>query len=247
MNATRMGDAVVLSMRDDPTRFWSKALGFGRSTPVTSDLVSEVCSFYRAERTPMAVLQIAPSLIPDDWSDVCAREGISGGSSWVKLVAETSQVVSAADDPERRQADGVRVGPVESHDSRQWASVMLRAFGMPEPHYVDMVESSVGKPDWHPHAVWMGTEIVGTGTMYTNGETAQLFGGAVLPHARNRGGQTELLIAGARAARQSGCLLLVAETGVEVDGDHNPSLHNMLGLGFKVAYERRNWVWKPNE
>jgi len=122
---------------------------------------------------------------------------------------------------------------------------MMRANGMPEKHYAEMTAASVVHPDWHPQAVWSGRELVGTGTMYRSGETAQMFGGAVLPHARNRGGQTELLAARARVAGQLGCRLLVAETGAETKGRRNSSLHNMLQLGFRMAYERRNWVWHP--
>jgi GNAT superfamily N-acetyltransferase len=244
MNATRLGDAVVLSMRNDPTRFWSKALGFGRTAPVTSEMIAEVCAFYRAEGTPQAVLHLAPSAVPEDWTEICAREGITGGSSWVKLVAEVDEVVALADAPDRRQPNGLYAAPVEPSEADQWASVMLRAFGMPEEHYTGMVAASAVHPDWYPHAVWLDGELVGTGTMYRSGAAAQLFAGAVLPHARNRGGQTELLAARARVAGTLGCRLLIAETGAETDGDHNPSLHNMLGLGFRVAYERRNWVWK---
>ncbi|MGW0082250.1 GNAT family N-acetyltransferase [Streptomyces sp. NPDC003393] len=245
VNATRVGDAVVLSMRNDVTHFWSKALGFGRTAPVTAEMIAEVCAFYRSEGTPQAVLQLAPSVIPDDWTEICAREGMTGGTSWVKLVADVDEVVARADAPDRRPANGLYVAPVEPGDADRWASVMLQGFDMPEEHYADMVAASAVHPDWYPHAVWLNGELVGTGTMYHNGETAQMFAGAVLPHARNRGGQTELLAARARVGGKLGCRQLVAETGAETDGGHNPSLHNMLRLGFRVAYERRNWVWRP--
>ncbi|SDP09562.1 GNAT family N-acetyltransferase [Actinacidiphila guanduensis] len=245
MNATRVGDAFVLSVRNDPTQFWSKALGFGRTSPVTSELIAEVCAFYRAEGTPLAVLQLAPSVIPEDWAEICAREGIVGGSSWVKLVGEVDEVVARADAPDRKRADGIRVAPVAPGDAERWASVMMDAFGMPGEHLRAMAAASVTDPDWSPHGAWLDGELVGAGTVHHGGEAGQMFGGAVLPHARNRGGQTELLAARARAAAEFGCRLLVAETGAETDGSHNSSLHNMLRLGFEVAYERRNWVWRP--
>ncbi|WP_329139938.1 GNAT family N-acetyltransferase [Streptomyces sp. NBC_01476] len=245
MNATRIGDAVVLSMREDPTRFWSKALGFGRTAPVTAGLIGEVCDFYRAEGTPQAVLQLAPSVIPGDWAEICRREGITAQSSWVKLVGVVDELVANADASDRRPPAGVRVTPLEPGDAARWASVMMRAFGMPETHYAQMAAASAGQPGWYPYAAWLDGEIVGTGTMYVAEETAQLFAGAVLPHARNRGGQTELLAARARMAQKLGCRWLVAETGAETGGSHNPSLHNMLRLGFRTAYERRNWTWQP--
>jgi len=245
INAVRVGDAVVLSVRNDPTRFWSKALGFGRTAAVTAEMIAQACAFYRAEGTARAVFQLAPNAIPHDWAEICAREGITAGSSWVKLVARVGDVVARADDSGRRKADGLRVASVERADADRWASVMMRAFGMPEEHFADMVAATVVRRGWRPQAVWLGEEIVGAGTMCSVGATAQMFGGAVLPEARNRGGQTELLVARARAAEKLGCRLLVAETGAETDGHHNPSLSNMLRLGFEIAYERRNWVWQP--
>jgi GNAT superfamily N-acetyltransferase len=245
IDAARIGGAVVLSMRNDPTRFWSKALGFGRTTAVTAEVIAEACAFYRAQGTERAVFQLAPEAIPEDWAEICAREGITAGSAWVKLVAEVGDVLARADDPDRRKPDGLRVASVETGDADRWALVILRAFGMPEEHYTEMVAATVARPEWHPQAAWLGDEMVGAGTMRDDGETAQMFGGAVLPEARNRGGQTELLIARARAADELGCRLLASETGAETDGHHNPSLSNMLRLGFEIAYERRNWVWEP--
>jgi hypothetical protein len=57
---TRMGGGVVLSVREDVTGYWSKALGFGFSEPVTGALIDRVVDFYRAERSRGAVIQIAP-------------------------------------------------------------------------------------------------------------------------------------------------------------------------------------------
>ncbi|MFD4604504.1 GNAT family N-acetyltransferase [Streptomyces sp. NPDC058464] len=245
MSAARIGGGVVLSMTDDVTHFWSKALGFGVATPVTADLVKEVCDFYRAAGTPQAVLQIAPAFLPEDWADICEQEGITAsGSAWVKLVCPVDEAVARAD-ASGRSPDGIRVAPVEAGQADVWGEVMMTAFGMPVEPYARMAAGSVGQPGWHPHAAWLDGELVGTGTMYVRDGTAQFFAGSVAAHARNRGGQTALLAARARRAQQLGCGTLVAETGAETPGTHNPSLHNMLRLGFEVAYERRNWLWKP--
>jgi GNAT superfamily N-acetyltransferase len=71
-----------------------------------------------------------------------------------------------------------------------------------------------------------------------------MFGGATLPEARGRGAQSALLTARVRAATGEGCRWLVAETGAEGPGEHNPSLHNMVRVGFEPLYERANWLWR---
>jgi GNAT superfamily N-acetyltransferase len=240
----RVGGGVAVSMRRDPTRFWSRALGFGFDTSVTADLIEEVCDFYRAQESPVAVLQMAPSVLPENWPEICAKAGLSAGSTWLKLAGETDVVVRHAAEPGRPSA-GVRVAPVENGQADTWASVMLRAFGMPEGSLAEMAASAVGRPGWHPFAAWDGAELVGGGAMHVHQGTAQFFSGATLPHARGRGGQSALLVARARAAQAAGCRWLVAETGAETPGSRNSSLHNVLRLGFRVLYERQDWIWRP--
>ncbi|MFK4105113.1 GNAT family N-acetyltransferase [Streptomyces sp. NPDC019531] len=240
MSGTRMGGGVVLSMNNDVTHFWSKALGFGVTAPVTAELIGEVCDFYRAQGTPQAVFQIAPALLPEDWAEICAREGLVAQSSWSKLVCPVDEAVARALDT---SPDGIRVGPLAADRALEWGRVQMRAFGMPPERYPEMPTGTVTQPGWHPFAAWLDGELVGTGTMFVRGETAQMFAGAVLPHARNRGGQTALLAARARLAQELGCVWLIAETGTEEPGTHNSSLHNMFRLGFEVAYERPNWRW----
>ena len=64
----RIGGGVALSMRDDRTNFWTKALGF--TEPLTADVVAEVCDFYRERGATRAVLQLAPSVLPADWDEI---------------------------------------------------------------------------------------------------------------------------------------------------------------------------------
>jgi hypothetical protein len=60
ISTTRIGGGVVLSMRNDVTGYWRKAVSFGVIEPVTSALIDEVLEFYRAESSPGAVIQISP-------------------------------------------------------------------------------------------------------------------------------------------------------------------------------------------
>jgi GNAT superfamily N-acetyltransferase len=242
MSATRIGGGVVLSMRNDTTHFWSKALGFGVTAPVTAELIGEVCDFYRAERTSQAVFQIAPAFLPEEWPEIREREGIVPAQSLVKLACPTDEAVARADTLDMTP-DRIHVAPLEADQAPEWGTVMMRAYGMPVEHYAEMGAATATRPGWHPFAAWLDGEIVGTGTLYVQGETAQMFAGAVLPHARKRGGQTALLAARARVAQELGCRVLIAETGAEAPGTHNSSLHNMLRLGFEAVYERRNWSW----
>jgi GNAT superfamily N-acetyltransferase len=243
ITAVRLGGGVVLSVREDPTDFWSKALGFGFEEPVTADLVREICDFYREQGTSAANVQIISPALPDDWPDICAREHLTAGSATVKLVCDTDVAIARAEEG-ARLPENVRVGLVEEDQAAEWASVMGQVFGMPDQRIADLCASTVGRPGWYTYAVWDGTELAATGIMCAHKDTAQYFGGATLPHARRRGFQSALITARAQAAKAAGCRWLVTETGAEEPGEHNSSLHNLLRTGFSVLHERRTWIWR---
>ncbi|MGW4482723.1 GNAT family N-acetyltransferase [Amycolatopsis sp. NPDC004368] len=244
ITSTRLGGAVVLGMRHDPTDYWSRAVGFGRTEPVTAGLITEICTFFRAAGVRQASFQLAPSVLPADWADICAREGLKTSSAIAKHVAPVADVVARADDPAREQPDGIRVAPLEPGDTQRWAALMMDIFGMPREGFGEMFEASAADPNCHPYAAWLGDELVGTALLYRQGEIAQLFSGAVAEHARSRGGQSELIAARARLAAQLGCRWVVSETDAPGEGEHNTSQHNLLDLGFQLAYERPNWTWR---
>jgi GNAT superfamily N-acetyltransferase len=236
---TRIAGGVANSTSTDTSGFWSKALGFGFDEPVTADVIEEVCAFYREAGTPKAVLQLAPSVLPADWAEIAAKQGLTAGGKWVKVVADVDTVTAKT-----VETKGLRVGPVSAVDSPKWTSTMLGVFGM-DDSIAPAFLASATRPGWQPFAAWLDDEIVTTGSVFINGETGQCVAGATKPEARGRGGQTAVLKARADAARQAGCRWVVTETGAEGPGEHNSSLHNMLRLGFEVLYERQNWIWTP--
>lgn len=234
-SATRIGGGVVCSMANDPTGYWSKALGFGFERPVDSDLIGEVVDFYRAAGTAAATLQIAPAKLPDDWDEICQRFGITRENSWVKL--------SGGVDIAERPLSGLRVGAVPAEEISEWAHVVFRGFGMPEEHLAAMAIASTESPRVHPFAVWDGGRLVAGACLVMRGTSGHLFGAATLADYRNRGAQTALIASRAQAAKAAGATRLFAETWVPAPGQVNASLSNMLRAGLTPLYERANWRW----
>ena len=81
----RIGGGVAMSVRNDVTGYFSKALGFGFAEPVTADLTNRVLGFYEQHGSPGATLQIAPEVLPEDWDDICAVTNCGPtdpGGSW---------------------------------------------------------------------------------------------------------------------------------------------------------------------
>ena len=230
----RIGGGVVVSMRYDPTRYWSKALGF--TGPVTADLIDEVLDFYRKQDNPHAVLQIAPDLLPPDWAEICAARGIRAGSEWVKLAATIRDLPPAADGP-------LKVGRVGAEDAEEWAGVVTNAFGMTAAGLPRMLAATAGNPRFQSYAVWAGDSIVAGANLFIAGDVASLNAAATAPEFRGRGAQTALIHARIEAARVAGCRVVVGETGKPAPGESNRSLNNMRRAGLQPCYPRRNWIW----
>jgi GNAT superfamily N-acetyltransferase len=238
----RASSALALAIREDPSHFFNRAGGFGAEEPVTTDSVVQVCDFYREQGVPQGAFMIAPPLLPRDWASTAAKLNLTEGSRFAKLGCDVEAALAA--DGVAALDPGLRVGLVEPHQARQWATVMMTTFGFTTPGMIDMAVSCVGKPNWRQYAVWEGERIIAVGSIFVNGDCADMFAGATIPEARGRGAQSALLTARTRAARAAGCRWLVAETGAEAPGGHNTSLHNMLRAGFALLYERVTWLWR---
>ncbi|MFE9445119.1 GNAT family N-acetyltransferase [Streptomyces sp. NPDC006602] len=243
IGSRRFASVLTVVIRHDPSGFFVRAGGFGADEPVTEDAVAQVCDYFREQGVTRASLMIAPSLLPRDWAATAARLGLTEGGRFVKLGCETATASAAADGTAALDPT-LRVGLVERAQAHEWATVMMTTFGFTTPAAMtDMAASCVGRPDWRQYAVWEGERIIAVGSLFLNGDCADMFGGATLPEERGRGAQTALLTARARAAQAAGCRWLVAETGAEGPGERNTSLHNMVRSGFERLYERVTWEW----
>lgn len=236
--AARIGGGVTLSIRHDVTGYWSKALGFGFTEPITGPLIDQVIDFYRTEHSPGAVIQIAPDALPAEWPAICARHNIRPDSDWIKLAC-------AINDFQPDQGTDLRINSVGPEDFSQWASAALRGFGMPEAGLANMIAAGLAHPGFRPFAAWDGDEIVATANLFIHGEIGSLNTAATLPTHRNRGAQSALIAARSKEAANAGCHWLCAETGRPADGEKNSSQNNLVAAGLRPIYYRQNWTWSP--
>jgi hypothetical protein len=202
----RIGGGVALSMRNDVTGYWSKALGFGFTEPVTGQLVDPVIDFYRAEQSPGAVIQIAPAFLPAEWRAICSRHNIRPDSHWIKLAC-------SIDDVQPGHTSDLRISLVGPEDYSRWAATALRGFGMPQEGLVDMIAAGLANANFRPFAAWDGDEMVGTANLFIHGEIGSLNTAATLPTHRNRGAQSALIAARTKEAANAGCRLTLPAVG----------------------------------
>ncbi|GAA3614660.1 hypothetical protein GCM10022223_33660 [Kineosporia mesophila] len=231
IRTARISGGVALSMRHDPTHYWSKALGFGVEEPVTGALIEELVAFYRANQTVRAGIQIAPDVLPPDWDGIAEAHGLKAGSGIHKLAGRIEDLTLGKSD--------LRVEEVGAEHAREWATTLLNGFGMPLEGLRSMTAAIVTNPAFRSFGAWDGDRLVAVGNLLIRGSAASLNAGATLPEYRGRGAQSALIAARARAAADAGCAWVIAETG-----ESGSSLNNMRRAGLQSVYLRRNWIWE---
>ena len=232
----RIGGGIAVSVPHAPTSFWNQALGFGFDEPVTADLLARVCGFYREQGPEVATIQIAPGLLPPDWEEIRAAEGLSADRSIVQLACGIDEF--DLDEPAAANAVG-------ADEADQWSSVLLRGFNWPEGGpLAAMMAAAVANPAFRSYAVWEDGRMVAVANLFVHGEVAVFSGAATLPEYRGRGAQSALLAVRARAAADAGCRWITAQTGAPQPGTANHSLNNMLRGGLRPLYDRPSWIWR---
>jgi GNAT superfamily N-acetyltransferase len=231
---TRIAGATVLSMREDPTRYWSKAVGF--TEPVTADLVGEIVDFYQAQGNPRATIQVPPWAMPDDWSAIVDRYHLTRGAMIVKLGARVDEVIPHTTD--------LRIGEISGEDTGAWSGTALAGFGMAGVGLEPLFARFKDVPGHHMYAAWSGADLVSVAALTAYREVGYGNTAATLPAYRGRGAQSALISLRAREAAGLGCEWYVSDTGMPDEGDNsNPSYNNMRRAGLRILYTRRNWIW----
>ncbi|HET6987685.1 MAG TPA: GNAT family N-acetyltransferase [Kribbella sp.] len=233
----RVGGGVAMSVRNDVTHFFSKALGFGFGEPVTPELIAVLTEFYRAQGTPQATIQVAPQVLPSGWADIAEKEGLAEGGTFLKLARTPGRLETAPTD--------LRIATVQPAEREEWADVLMRGFGMPDQRLAPMAAGVLDRPGWTAYGAWDCDKLVAAASVNIRGEVAEFTGAATLPEYRRRGAQSALLAARTRQAETAGVKWLVVETWKPAPGEKNPSLDNLLKSGFGIRYERPNWIWRP--
>lgn len=238
ISGRRFGRGVAVSVRNDPSGFWSRAQGFGFDKPVTGELISEVLAFFRSEGTEVVNFQLAPEVLPDDWAGICRSHGLTEGPTLVKLARDAG--------PAEQPPTTLRIGPIKPADRAAWAAVQIEAFGFPDDdgRIAEMLATINDLPEVTGYAAWDGDKLVATAALYVGGKVGQFVSAATLPEYRGRGAQSALLARRVEDAFAAGCRWIAADTGKPGDGEQNPSLNNLLRAGFKVLYDRPVWVWR---
>jgi hypothetical protein len=183
------------------------------------------CQNYLAQVSPLA----QPAQVPE-W---LAARGFKPSSNWSKMIRNNEPAPAIPTD--------LRLEEIEPGQAEAYADVVLASFEIPGV-LRPLMKGIVGKPGWHHFMAFDGEKPAAAAAMFVHGEVAWLGFDGTLKKYRQRGAQGALQAMRIEAGRKLGCKWFVTETGEDTPENPNPSYHNMLRTGFKLAYLRRNYV-----
>jgi GNAT superfamily N-acetyltransferase len=231
----RIRDGVATALVSDTAGTFTRASGFGFDAPVDEALVVEVLDFFRTSGSASGWIGIAPGLLPDDWADICARQGLQNGPSRAKLTRKTGEAVSVG-------TTDLTIRRLTTADAAAWWSVLEEGIGLTDARLAAVLEAGLQDPLTQVYGAWDGEVLAGAGAVCFVDGAASLNTGVTIPAYRHRGVQSALIAARAAAAADAGCDLLVTET--DASTSPGPSRRNMLRAGFEHRYDRTSWIWK---
>lgn len=105
--------------------------------------------------------------------------------------------------------------------------------------------ATIGRPGWHHYVALEEGTLLASGVLYVEENIGWLGWAVTLPAHRRKGAQQALLAHRLNEALRMGCTLVSAETRGETKDAPNPSYHNLLRLGFHLAYLRLHYRFDP--
>lgn len=207
----------------------NRVLGFKQ---IDDEILNRIEEFFKGKPGKFA-LQIPPEILNDDKIELLKSRGYEYSNSWVAFYRDSSPVVS--------QGTDLKIKEIGKENSAEFAFTLNEVFGFPH-EFDDISASSIGEKECVTFMAFDGTKPAGSAGIFITGDSAYLSFANVLPEYRRRGIQGELLRHRIDAARTRGVKWIFVDTAEDSPENPNPSYWNMLRHGFRLMYNRPNYV-----
>jgi hypothetical protein len=233
----RLDSAILLVAEQIDDMPFNRVIGLGVMDPATEAMVDDIVTLYQDAGIQNFAVQLSPAAQPPALPVWLEARGLQHRDNWAK-------VYRPGQPPPVIPTD-LRIECIGREHAAAFARVACSAFGLPDLLH-PWFAATVGWPGWRHYLAWDGDVPVATGALFVRGEVGWLGLGSTLPSHRRRGAQGAIMAQRIRDGIGQGCQWLVTETGEDVPDRPNPSYHNMLRTGFRLAYQRPNYLFQPS-
>jgi ribosomal protein S18 acetylase RimI-like enzyme len=229
----RDGQVLAIALPGTDDIMMNRAFGLGLGLPATEEGVGTLLGWFSEQRVARFLVHAHPRAEPAELRAWLAAKGLRRHRAWMKFARGPERVT--------RPASELRVERARPEHAGVFADIVESAFHMPASSR-PLLELIIGLEGFVTFMSFAGETPAGIGTLFVADGIGWLGFGATKPEFRGRGGQAAVLAARLEAAYDSGCRLVVTETGEAVPGDAQHSYKNILKAGFRELYLRENFV-----
>ncbi len=230
-----IGSVKITAIPGIDFNIFNRIIGLGVGTPATEAMLDQAIAMLQDAGVKTLCVQLSPLAEPAQLVDWLKTRGFTHGSNWAKMIRDNAPAPAVQTD--------LRVEAIGREQAGILTEVAITAFGMP-PQLRHLVGGCVGKPGWHHYVGFDGEQPVSAAAMFVSGEVCWLGFGSTLTSHRKRGGQAAMFARRIQDGLALGCKWFITEAAEDTPESPNPSYHNMLRAGFRLAYLRPNYVRK---
>lgn len=208
---------------------FNRVIALGVASPTSPGEIDRILDWYATQGQTDVWVEVSPVSRPANLADLLASRGfVDTGQRQAKVWREAT-VMPTTDSPV--------VLELTPADREAFAAVNVAAWATPAALGA-WFAATLGTPGFRHFGVREGDRIVAVGAMYVTSGMAWLGFGATVPDFRGRGMQTALFARRINEAVAMSCDLIHTETAADTPAHPNPSLHNMLRVGFTPLYDK---------
>jgi hypothetical protein len=211
---------------------FNRVIGLGIDELADDALLDAVLASYARRGQSHLVLEVTDASVPTDLRQRLTARGLVDTGY---RQAKTWQVPALYEGPCMDAV--VQLGP---DDVDEFAQVNMIAWEVPAFLAV-WFGATLFADGFSHYGVKVGGRIVSTGALFVEDGIGWLGFGATLPEFRGRGMQRAVLARRVHEAAVQKCRIVHSETAAHTARTHNPSLANMLAVGFEHAYDKEWW------
>ena len=231
LHAVAVGTGVALVMEKAPMWFFNRVMGVGLHEPITESLIDRLIGIYRNKGLDFAI-SLSPLVRPGDSARWLEDRGFEVVNQWAKMYR-------GSEPPPRIETD-LRIKKVGRERAVEVGELVCVGFGVPAA-WQPIFSSAVHCEGNHVYMAFHGEMPAGVGVLTVNNGVGHINTATTLPLFRGRGVQGALMAHRIREGLKLGCTAFATETGLLPD-QVNHSYNNMLRCGFRMAYERPNYL-----
>ncbi len=228
-----VGSAWITMMPGAASWFFNRINSLGLEGAASEATLDEAIAVVESAGCTEYTVQLSPRAQPAELGDWLQERGMRVRSNWAKMYR--------GNDPAPSPRTDVRIEQVAEESAAVFGGILLDTFEMPRV-VLPMMACHLGKPGWINYLGFDGEKPVATASMFISDDVAWLGMGSTLASHRGRGAQSAMFARRIEDGLKAGCKWFVTETGEDTPEQPNPSYHNMLRAGFKLAYMRPNYV-----